>query len=66
MHLLDPACLVRIGMRGDPIIAHKPELGQQALQFRIPLRCIVVEDSYAVPGANRFHLRDHAAAFVST
>ncbi|MET4348866.1 hypothetical protein ABIC07_008392 [Bradyrhizobium sp. RT9a] len=31
MHLLDPACFVCIGMRGDPIVAHEPDLGEQAL-----------------------------------
>lgn len=66
MNLLDPAYLVRIGMRGDPIVAHEPDRWQQALQLWISLRRIVVEDSDSMAGANRFHLRDHAAAFVST
>ena len=65
MDLLDPTRLVRVGMRRDPIASNEAHLGQQTPQFGIALRRIIVKNANAMSGANRLHLCDHAAAFVS-
>ena len=65
MDFLDPTRLMRVGMRSDPVASNESDLGQQAPQFRIALRRIIVKNTNAMSGANRLHLCNHAAAFVS-
>jgi hypothetical protein len=61
----NPARLVRIRMRDEPITSGEAGAGKNSLQFRITLRSVVVKDADAVSGADRLDLADNAAAFVS-
>src|SRR3984893_5601107 len=56
--------MMGVGMRNQPVVAHKSDLWQQPLELGKSSCSVVVQYSHAVATSHRLHLCHHAPALV--